>query len=547
MKNTKDVFIDTVKSSKILTIGLIVTVIGAVFVSMLPPLVLEWIINRLTFGKGISFPAVILYFLLIAVTGLLESGREVELTFFGQRMTRKLREAMNQKLSRLSADTLLKLEPGATVSRMLGDVDTVESLFTSGIISMVSDLGRMISIFTIVFCKNRGLAIVLMMIFPLLFLLTRFVQKKSLQSQLAYRKAIARVSNHVPETIINIRSIHLLQKETYMEQRYRDYIEESYLAMEKSNFFDAIYSPIILIINAVVTATVFVLSASGIPVVQSYFGMSVGTAVAMISYITQVFGPIESIGMEIQTIQAAFAGVRRINEFLGCKDRWCTEDDILFSKDAPCVEFKGVSFGYIEEQEIVKDLCFVIQKMEHVTLTGRTGAGKSTIFKLLLGQYQPSQGKILIFGQEASLIPDGKKRELFGYVEQVFHPIPGTFADQIRLLDSSVTEKMIMEAAKLVGIHDTIMELEKGYDTPYRSELLSQGQRQLLSIARAVVANPEILLLDEITANLDADTEQTVLTALQNASKDRTVITISHRIYEKLEGVQIEIPEIHNL
>lgn len=540
-RNTGSVILHTIRQSKVLSTGILLTVAGAVIVALLPPLVLEWIVDRLSIGETFAFLAAVLYFGLIALAGLLESGREILLTVFGQRITRSLRRALDDKLSRLTADDLTKLEPGVISSRFIGDVDTVENLFTSGIISMAADLCKVVSIFVIIGGKNPGLAVLLLLLVPVIFGFTRFVQKRSLKAQLENRKAVAKVTNHVPETIKNIRTIHTLEKEAYMEGRYGDYIGESYAAIEKTNFFDSVYSPVILILNAVVTAVVMVLSASGIPVVTTFFGMSVGTAVAVISYISQVFGPLESIGMEIQTIQSAVAGIHRIDEFLALPERWNTDEMLHLKEHVPCVELKNVCFGYVPEHEILHEMSLQVQTGEHLTLAGRTGAGKSTLFKLLLGQYQPWSGQVLIYGQEASLIPDSEKRRLFGYVEQTFHAVPGTVADQIRLFDESISLEMVEEAARIAGLHETITKLHEGYQTSYAAELFSQGQRQLLSIARAIAARPKILLLDEITANLDADTEQTVLAALQNASMNRTVLSISHRLYEQTGGKIINI------
>ena len=184
---------------------------------------------------------------------------------------------------------------------------------------------------------------------------------------------------------------------------------------------------------------------------------------------------------------------------------------------------------------------FKIEFNEHLSiLVGENEAGKSTIFKLLLGLYEPGKGSVSIAGQKATAIPDCEKRKIYGYVEQTFHMVPGTVKDQITLYDSEVTDEDVIEAAKTAGLHDAIMELEKGYDTICKPEDFSQGQWQLLSIARAAAAKPRLLLLDEITANLDADTEKNVLEALNRVSENRTVISISHRTNAKM-GRIIEI------
>ena len=538
------ILVQVIQKHLFLSIGIVITVIGAVVSSLLPPLVLETVINALTLNEEVSFLVMASYFGLLALTHILDSSRESLLVAFGQKMTHAIRSALCQKMSKLPVNTFVKQETGTTVSRFVNDVDMIESLFTSGIISMFADVCKLISIVVILFIKNRGLTIILLFVVPIIVIFTRFVQKKMLTAQINNRIAVGKVTNHVPETIRCIRTIHLLHGEAYMQKVYNQHIQDSYEAIEKNNFYDAIYSPIILILNAIVIAVVMLFSATGNQEIQTFFGMSVGTAVAVINYISSIFAPIESIGMEIQTIQSAIAGVKRIDEFLSLEERHETKQinfQQMLNSNQPCIELKNVTFGYDPNITILNNLSFQIQTGEQVTLIGRTGAGKSTIFKLLLGLYQANKGEINIYGKDASKIPDSEKRKIFGYVEQSFKMVPGTVKDQITLFDESITNEMITQASKTVGLHDMIQRLPQGYDTPCTSSIFSQGQWQLLSIARAIVSQPKILLLDEITANLDAETEQTVLQALQNASKNRTVISISHRLYQQTGGRTITI------
>lgn len=524
----------TICQKKWLSLGIAAAVCTAVIFSLFPPLILGKIVDSITAGKQTAFWMVLAYMGLIALTGLMESARESLLTVFGQKITHALRSSLMEKFTRLTADGLNHQEPGAVVSRFVGDVDTVEELFTSGIISMFADACSIISILVVIWFNNKGLAIVLVVILPFLFWFTRHVQKNMLAAQIQNRRAVSRVSGHVPETLHNIRTIHCLGKERYMEERYDTYIGESYQAIEKTNFYDAVYSPVILILNAIVVAVVMLFSASGNKTVLTLFGMSAGTAVAVMNYVSQIFTPVESLGMEIQTIQSALAGVHRINEFLDQPE--LPEKQPVEKKsqkaDAPFVSIKNVSFGY-DDRLVLENLNFQVNTGEQVTLAGRTGAGKSTIFKLLLGLYRPSKGTVLIDGMPAADIPEKTKRKLFGCVEQSFHMVPGTVKDQITLFDENITMEDVKAAAQLTGLADTIEELEKGYDTICTPELFSQGQWQLLSIARAAAGSPKLLLLDEITANLDAETEKEVLQALRRISENRTVISISHRVTAK--------------
>lgn len=535
VKNVRSVIRQTVTGYAGLSLGIVLAVAGAIVTALLPPWILGSIVDTITAGNAVPVALVILYFAFTVLTGLTESLREGLLTVFGQKITHALRSSMMEKYTNLTAGELTKQEPGTIVSRFVGDVDTVENLFTSGIISMFADACKIISILVVIWLKNRGLAIVLLVLLPFLYWFTRTVQKNMLKAQIENRCAVGRASGHVPETLHNIRTIHTLGKERYMEQRYDEYIAESYRAVDRTNFYDAIYSPVILILNAIVVAVVMLFSASGNAKVLTLFGMSAGTAVAVINYISQIFTPVESLGMEIQTIQSAIAGVHRINEFYALEELpervRNLETPVVTEEETPFVELQNVTFAYEDDsRKILHHLSFKVYPGEQVTLSGRTGAGKSTVFKLLLGLYQPGEGKVLIQGRDAIQIPENEKRSLYGYVEQTFHRVPGTVKDQITLYDDSFTMEEVREAATIAGLDATIEQLEKGYDTICTSEIFSQGQWQLLSIARVAVAKPKLLLLDEITANLDAQTEEEVLRALKRASKGRTVISISHRV-----------------
>lgn len=607
-KSVSGMILLVMRKHLLLVMGIAGSVCGAILLSLVPPMILARIIDGLTTKRMAGFGWIMAYFGLLALTGLMESAREGLLIIFGQKMTHTLRSGLMEKLIHLKADDLSRQEPGSVVSRFVGDVDTVENLFTSGIVSMFADVCRIVSILVVIWFKNRGLSMILLILLPFLLVFTRYVQKNMLISQLQNRKAVSRASGHVPETLRNIRTIHCLSKESYMERKYDEYIGDSYRAMERTNFYDAVYSPVVLILNAIVVACVMLLSASGSPRVLTLFGMSAGTAVAVMNYISQIFTPVESLGMEIQTIQSAVAGIHRIDEFFSLeelpereellerkelpekeelpaieelsekeelpkREDLSGKEELLEREELPSmedlsgkeellkreelpeveefskkeqipegnrfpekrkengeafVEFWDVTFGY-DERKILKQLSFQVKQGERVTLMGRTGAGKSTILKLLLGLYEPQEGEVRIQGIAASNIPDGDKRRIFGYVEQSFHMVPGSVKDQITLFDPVITDQAVKNVASLTGLQDTIEALPDGYDTICTPELFSQGQWQLLSIARAAVASPRLLLLDEITANLDAETEKEVLQALKRVSGERTVISISHR------------------
>ena len=524
---------------RLLSVGTLLCAAASVLASLLPPLLLARVIDGLTGGIPLTFAAALLYFGSLALEGVLASAQETLLEILGQKMTHALRAEMSQKLTRLPAATLSAQNPGELAARFSGDVDTVEALFTSGVISMAADACRILSILAVIAVKNAGLALILLPVLPLLAAFTRHVQRRTLAAQMENRRAVAAISAQVPEALHNIRTIRALGLEDYMSARYDRRIGESYAAVEKTNFYDAVYSPVVLTLNAAVVGAVMLLSASGDARVLTLFGMSVGTSVAVINYISRIFAPIESLGMEIQTIQSAMAGVKRINAFLAQSERaaQAAESAAVPRGD---VAVDHVTFGY-GGRTVLSDLSFTVKAGEQATLVGRTGAGKSTVFKLLLGLYRPEKGTVTIGGVDVSQITDRQRRSCIGCVEQHFARVPGTVLDQITLGDPRITRDMARKAARLAGLDAAICAFPDGYDTRCTDGMFSQGEWQLLSIARAAAADPAVLLLDEITANLDAQTEARVLEALRRASAGRTVISISHRIYEQLGGRMIEI------
>lgn len=523
------VVIRSIKKHPFITFSLIASILLTLIFSLLPPLVLEKAVDLLAEEKEISLPLTLFYFGMLVISGIFESIREAAITIFGEKVLHELRSAMSQKSTKLEASYFIDNDGGKIAALFVQDVDTIETLFNEGIISMFADACTLISIIIVVFTRSTGLGVLLCICTPVLFAFTRHTQKAMLSSQKENREAVSRASEILPETLKNKRMIRNLDAEDFMYQRYDHFILDSYHALERSNFYDSIYSPLIILMSTIIIALMMSLSSLG-GIWQSLFGMSVGTAAAMISYVNKVFTPLESIGMEIQNIQSAFAGMSRINAFLNEKEK----DDVpqeTDQKEAKVIDIQDLSFAYDETRDIIHNFSLSIKPKESVTITGRTGAGKSTLFKLILGLYQPGNGSVKIYGADAYAIKEEEKRKLYGCVEQEFKPTLGSVKDQITLKDPSVSDEEIDCALQIAGLKECVDCFPQGIDTPFDPSLFSHGQLQLLSIARAIVKDPKILLLDEMSANLDSITEDEIMHALQNASRDKTVVSISHRTY----------------
>lgn len=541
--------INIFREYKMLTLLLLLIIIGAIGFSLATPQVLKYIIDDyLTVGgRSLLLPS-LLYFSTIVFLGIFNFGKESIITVFGQKIVRKIREEMINKLERIPIGYLSTNESGSVVSRFSNDVEAVGSLFTSGIVSMIVDSFKIIGIVISIWLFSYKIGILVLFIIPVVYFITVIFQRKMLTVQRLYRVLTAKVNNHIPESINNIQMIKSFAKEEYMEEKYVEYLDESYKAMNKINFYDSIFSPIILILRAVVVSIVVILSSDHL----SFLGLSIGSVAASIELINNIFTPIESLAMELQNIQQSIAGIYRIDEFLNEEEE--TEKDFNLTYDKIIrenldIEFKNVSFHYEKGENILENINLSINYKESVTFSGRTGAGKTTLFKLILGLLQPSTGSITLGNVEVSKIPNNEKRKIFGYVEQSFSFISGSVYDQISLKDEKIKKEDIENAIKFVELHDYIMNLEEGYDTYVSPHLFSQGQRQLLSIARAIVTSPHIMLLDEITANLDSETEEKIISVLKNASSQRTLLSISHRLSSVLTCdriIKLENRSIYN-
>lgn len=531
MHNIKQCVLKTITKQWILTLLIIILCIFVILSALLPPYILGLIVDTLSTSSQLSFSIIVIYFLSLVANKVSISARDSVLVIFGQKISHTLRSAMMEHYTTTTAQLLSKQESGEVVSRFISDVDQIEQLFSAGIISLFADTLQMLSILYVIFQKTKGLFFILSITLPCVFFYTRHVQKHMLKAEKQNRQAIAEANAFIPETIHNILTIHNLNKQAYMEDKYTTLINKSYTAISQTNFYDAIYSPTIQIIDAITIAIVMALSATRDPLVLSFFGMQAGTAVTILNYIVQIFAPIENIGMEIQTIQSAIACVQRINTFLQTPQ----ETKIISTQIAQTnhiITVNNISFAYNKEY-ILQNTSLTIDKGEHVTLVGRTGAGKSTLFKLILGLYTPQTGSIQVCGQDPFTISPQQRRSIFGYVEQKFHPVIGTIRDQITLYDTMISDEQVNQALALTGLLQTVQSFPNKLDTLCSKELFSQGQWQSLSIARAIVCDPPILMFDEITADLDAEYEKHILETLQHISKNKTILSISHRQNEK--------------
>ena len=504
-------------------------IVFAAGTALVPPMLLGRFIDALGGGQFVILLG-IGYFAASALAGLFESGQDAMIVAVGQRMMHALRSRMAAKLPKLPAAYFDRHEAGGTAALFLKDVDAIDVLFTDGILSLFANSLRIVAILAAILWTSRGLFVLLCVALPVLFLFTHLVQRRVLAAQSANRSAVARIVACIPETLASFRMIRGFGIEPWMERRYGAMLDDGYRAMDRTNFYDSVYSPIIKSAGAAVVAVMMVLAAGAGP--RGFFALSVGDAVAMTAYVLAVFEPLEALGMEIQTIQAAAAALGRIRAFLGEQElpqAQSHEGTKTSVADVPCIEFRDVTFGYEAEKPVLSHLSFSVHPGEHVVLRGRTGAGKTTILRLVAGLYTPQSGEVLVGGKRAADVLPEERRHLYGIAGQAFSPIPGTVRDQLTLGESDVTDAMVERALETAGIAGAVHALPAGLSTPMEAAGLSEGERHLLGFARAIVYDPRILLLDECTAHLDSGTEALLLAAIRRMAEGRAVLSIAHR------------------
>lgn len=526
---------------------LVLAVLGFVVLSLVPPQILKVIIDNNLVPKNREglLRLAVLYLSVLLFIGVFNFLKEAILTILEQKIIKEIRSEMMNKLGKINAQFFSAHESGAVVSRFTNDVDAINTVFTSGVAGMIISSFKIIGIIISIWLFSVTLGLITLLFLPVIYAITRLFQKRILKAQIKNRILVALVNNHISESLKSLLMIKSYSKEDYMEQNYARYLLENFQTLDKVNFYDAVFSPIIQILRAVVIGSIVVLSSGQF----NFPGISLGMIAASIELISNLFEPIENLGMELQNIQQAISGVHRVNEFYNepedeGSNNQLTAADIIPDRYNVRLSFENVSFQYEAGSDILQNINFSIKPLEKVTFAGRTGVGKSTLFKLIMGLLQPQKGVITLNGIDVYKIPNREKRKIFGYVGQSLFLFQGTVAEQVSLQDESISRGQIIEALEFVGLMEYIESLEHGLDTVVTGDtFFSQGQKQLLAIARAIVTNPPILLLDEITASLDSITEERIVSVLQKASSAHTILSISHRLSSMIASDTVVILE----
>ncbi|WP_352404767.1 ABC transporter ATP-binding protein [Sporanaerobacter acetigenes] len=525
-------------------IFLIIAIVAGIVMQLIPPQILKSIIdNNISKGVYEGIWKLSLYYLLAVVfSGVFDFLREFMMAIIGQNILLNIRLNMAKKLSKLPISYFSNNAVGEIMSKFTQDVDAVGTLFTSGLIGIISDGLKTIGIIISIYILSPKLALYVLVLIPIIYLIARFFKSNTFKSQMDARKAVGHINGSVQEIFNGLRTIKIFGMENYFISDFQEPLNQNLEAVHKTSTLDSIFPCIMQILRAIViTIAVIVAAPKGL----GSLGISIGSIAAAVDLISRMLAPIEAIAVEFQTIQEAISGLERINEFDS------EEEEIKYIQEKPelmkdvSISVQDVSFAYDNGKEIVQNISFDVKQGTKAALVGRTGAGKSTILNLVAGLYRPKEGSIKIGGMDPFEMPFDMRRRTIGIVPQAFPIYDGTVKEAITLYDETITEEEIIAAAKSVGLHEDIMKLSNGYDTFIgEGEIkFSHGQYQLLSLACALVCNPPILLLDEVTSGLDSITEAKIFKVLREVSKDRTILTISHRISGIIDADKVVILE----
>ena len=473
---------------------------------------------------------IMLAYIAINIVNFLTSHRQLYLmSGIGQRLIYKFREEMFSRLQRLSLKFYSQNVSGSIVSRVTNDVDSLQELLTSGILTVISDIVTIAGIFMIMAWMSLQLTLVSMIIAPMLLTLIYIFQKKARSAYLATKQKMAGVTAKLAESIMGMRVIQSFTRESDQQQAFGQVNIENLQANLVAARLFAVFPAGVEVISAVGTCAV--LWYGGL---QTALGaITIGTIVAFMSYLTMFFRPLLTLSIFYTNFQSAMAGAERMFELIDAPIDIADKDDAAELERARGeISLENTSFGYDPRYLVLNDINLKIAPNETVAIVGPTGAGKSTLINLVCRFYDPTSGSIKVDGYDLRDVKLESLHKQIGLVLQEPFLFAGSVRENIAYSCLEASEDEIVKAAKAVGAHDFIERLPASYDTIIREGAtnLSIGQRQLISFARALLADPRILIMDEATSSVDPYTELLIRHALENLLKNRTALIIAHRL-----------------
>ena len=512
-----------------LLLAVVVMLFGTAVDLLRPYLLKVAIDNQIPFGdtKGLTTTAQI-YGMSIVASALLAYWQTYLLQFIGQNIIFNIRQKVFRHLMYQQYASIEGQQVGRMVTRVTNDTDAIKDLYTDVLVAFASDILILLGIIIVMLLINWKLALVSFTIIPFMFLLAALYQKYARIAYRLVREKTANMNTYIQESLNGIAVVKAFARFRRSEHEYRTASDQYLAAGLKEMRTFAVFRPLVDLIYTL--AVVLVLWYSG------WFrepGIELGVLVAFLRYVEKFFWPIKDLSEKYSLLQSALAATERVYDLISAAN----PDEVSYIEEkaharVDSVTFDRVWFAYEESRWVLQDLSFTIEAGQLTGIVGLSGSGKSTILSLLLRFYEPQRGRILLGDTDIRDIPYEILRSRIGVVFQDVHLFKGTVADNISLFNDELNQQEVEAAAIAANIHEPIMHLPLGYQTEvgYQGAFLSAGQRQLLSLARALAADANILALDEATSSIDSETEGLIQQALERAGAERTVIVVAHRL-----------------
>lgn len=506
--------------------GMLVRTLATLASPYLVGIATDRIIGRDLSGLGII---VIIY---VAISLATWGGQYLEnmyLAYAGQSIIFRMRTEMFDHLQRLSLSFFDRHKVGKLMSRVQNDVSQIQELVTQGILTLITSLLTLVGIAIIMITMNWRLALYTLAVIPFMVIMTVVWQKYARQAFIRVRRAIATVNSQLQEDMAGVRVVQSLSREEENMEQF-DEVNKAHLdANVTAVKFEALMMPMVNIITGVSFAIVIIVG--GFQVLDGV--MSIGILMSFLLYVQRFFDPVLELSMQYTELQRAMASGARIFELLDvAPDIQDQAGAIELPPARGEINFQHVSFGYEPDKDVLHDINLTVRPGETVAIAGQTGSGKSSLVSLTARFYEVEKGAVTVDGYDVRSVTQQSLRKQIGIVPQDPILFSGSIEENIRYGKLDASREKVIEVAKMVGAHNFISRLEKGYDTAVgqRGVNLSAGQRQLICLARAILADPRILILDEATSSVDTNTERIMQRALRKLTRGRTCLTIAHRL-----------------
>lgn len=478
-------------------------------------------------SQGLFMMSMLLFLLLLMQSGIQVWGT-ILTNYLGQNVIRDLRQKVFHYLTGLRLQYYDKTPVGTLVTRTVSDIETIAEVFSEGLINISGDVLQIIFILLMMFGTDWELALVSLSVLPLLLYSSYVFKEKVRHSFEEVRNQVARLNTFVQEHIQGMQIVQLFNRETTEYQKFKSINQQHRDANIRGVMYYSVFFPVVELIAAISTALIVWYGSRGVMLHE----VSIGTMVAFIMYIQLFFRPIRQLADRFNTMQMGMVAAERIFALLDEEGNREPNGKVVLDQVRGEIEFKEVSFGYLENEMVLNQISFSVAQGKTIALVGATGSGKSTIINLLNRFYEINDGSITVDGINLKELDIHALRKHMALVLQDVFLFSGSVMDNIRLNRPDISEEKIIATAKQLGAHEFISRLPDGYhqNVYERGATLSVGQRQLISFVRAMVNNPAILILDEATSSIDPETEGVIQEAIARMMHGRTSIVIAHRL-----------------